>query len=111
MLAQKKTSHKRIRPVLIGLAALLVVPMLMTFFALSPTANAARTQLSYSPYLTQVKQRAIALGIGGCIEARGTKGFGDNLTPQNVATGILAAIPLSSAVWSIPKTESLIVKR
>ena len=87
MLAQKKTSHKRIRPILIGLAALLVVPVLMTFFALSPTANAARTQLSYSPYLTQVKQRAIALGIGGCIEGRGTKGFGDNLTPQNVASG------------------------
>ena len=87
MLAQKKTPHKRIRPILIGLAALLIIPMLMTFFALSPTANAARTQLSYSPYLTQVKQRAIALGIGGCIEARGTKGFGDNLTPQNVASG------------------------
>lgn len=87
MLTQKKTPHQRIRITLVGLAALLVVPMLMTFFALSPTANAARTQLSYSPYLTQVKQRAIALGIGGCIEGRGTKGFGDNLTPQNVASG------------------------
>lgn len=87
MLTQKKTPQQRIRITLVGLAALLVIPILMTFFALSPTANAARTQLSYSPYLTQVKQRAIALGIGGCIEGRGTKGFGDNLTPQNVASG------------------------
>lgn len=87
MLTQKKTPHQRIRITLVGLAALLVVPMLMTFFALSPTANAARAQLSYSPYLTQVKQRAIALGIGGCIEGRRSKGFGDDLTPQNVASG------------------------
>lgn len=87
MLTQKKTPHQRLRITLVGLAALLVVPMLMTFFALSPTANAARAQLSYSPYLTQVKQRAIALGIGGCIEGRRSKGFGDDLTPQNVASG------------------------
>lgn len=87
MLTQKKTPQQRIRITLVGLATLLIIPILMTFFALSPTANAARTQLSYSPYLTQVKQRAIALGIGGCIEGRGTKGFGDNLTPQNVASG------------------------
>ena len=87
MLTQKKTPQQRIRISLFGLAVLLIIPMLMTFFALSPTANAARTQLNYSPYLTQVKQRAIALGIGGCIEGRGTKGFGDNLTPQNVASG------------------------
>lgn len=87
MLTQKKTLHQRIRITLVGLAALLIIPMFMTFFALSPTANAARTQLSYSPYLTQVKQRAIALGIGGCIEGRRSKGFGDDLTPQNVASG------------------------
>lgn len=85
MLAQKKTSHKRIRPVLIGLAALLVVPMLMTFFALSPTANAARAHLDYSPYLPQVKQRTLALAMGSCIS--NNLGFGDNLSAGNVASG------------------------
>lgn len=85
MLAQKKTSHKRIRPVLIGLAALLVVPMLMTFFALSPTANAARVHLDYSPYLPQVKQRTLALAMGSCIS--NNLGFGDNLSAGNVASG------------------------
>ena len=70
MLAQKKTPHKRIRPILIGLAALLVVPMLMTFFALSPTASAARARLDYSPYLTQVKQRSLALAMSNCISHR-----------------------------------------
>lgn len=85
MLAQKKTSHKRIRPVLIGLAALLVVPMLMTFFALSPTANAARARLDYSPYLPQVKQRTLALAMGSCIS--NNLGFGDNLSAGNVASG------------------------
>jgi hypothetical protein cdiviTM7_02854 len=85
MLAQKKTSHKRIRPVLIGLAALLVVPMLMTFFALSPTANAARAHLDYSPYLPQVKQRTLALAMGSCIS--NNLGFGDNLSAGNIASG------------------------
>ena len=85
MLAQKKTSHKRIRPVLIGLATLLVVPMLMTFFALSPTANAARAHLDYSPYLPQVKQRTLALAMGSCIS--NNLGFGDNLSAGNVASG------------------------
>lgn len=37
--------------------------MLMTFFALSPTANAARARLDYSPYLAQVKQRSLALAM------------------------------------------------
>lgn len=85
MLAQKKTPHKRIRPILIGLAALLVVPMLMTFFALSPTASAARARLDYSPYLPQVKQRTLALAMGSCIS--NNLGFGDNLSAGNVASG------------------------
>ena len=85
MLAQKKTPHKRIRPILIGLAALLVVPMLMTFFALSPTASAARARLDYSPYLTQVKQRSLALAMSNCISHR--QGFDSGLTPARIASG------------------------
>jgi hypothetical protein cdiviTM7_02854 len=85
MLAQKKTPHKRIRPILIGLAALLVVPMLMTFFALSPTASAARARLDYSPYLTQVKQRSLALAMSNCISHR--QGFDGGLTPARIASG------------------------
>lgn len=85
MLTQKKTPHQRIRITLVGLAALLVVPMLMTFFALSPTANAARARLDYSPYLPQVKQRTLALAMGSCIS--NNLGFGDNLSAGNVASG------------------------
>lgn len=85
MLTQKKTPHQRIRTTLVGLAALLVVPMLMTFFALSPTASAARTRLDYSPYLTQVKQRSLALAISNCISHR--QGFDGGLTPARIASG------------------------
>ena len=85
MLAQKKTPHKRIRPILIGLAALLVVPMLMTFFALSPTASAARARLDYLSYFTQVKQRSLALAMSNCISHR--QGFDSGLTPARIASG------------------------
>jgi len=85
MLTQKKTPHRRIRITLVGLAALLVVPMLMTFFALSPTASAARARLDYSPYLAQVKQRSLALAMGGCI--RNGQGFSGNLSSAQVASG------------------------
>lgn len=85
MLTQKKTPQQRIRITLVGLAALLVVPMLMTFFALSPTASAARAHLDYSPYLPQVKQRTLALAMGSCIS--NNLGFGDNLSAGNVASG------------------------
>lgn len=85
MLTQKKTPHQRIRITLVGLAALLVVPMLMTFFALSPTANAARARLDYSPYLAQVKQLLLARAMHGCIV--GSTGFDGNLTSAKVASG------------------------
>lgn len=85
MLTQKKTPHRRIRITLVGLAALLVVPMLMTFFALSPTANAARARLDYSPYLAQVKQRSLALAMSNCISHR--QGFDSGLTPARIASG------------------------
>lgn len=85
MLTQKKTPHQRIRITLVGLAALLVVPMLMTFFALSPTANAARARLDYSPYLAQVKQRSLALAMSNCISHR--QGFDGGLTPARIASG------------------------
>ena len=85
MLTQKKTPHQRLRITLVGLAALLVVPMLMTFFALSPTANAARARLDYSPYLAQVKQRSLALAMSNCISHR--QGFDSGLTPARIASG------------------------
>lgn len=85
MLTQKKTPHQRIRITLVGLAALLVVPMLMTFFALSPTANAARARLDHSPYLAQVKQLLLARAMHGCIV--GSTGFDGNLTSAKVASG------------------------
>lgn len=85
MLTQKKTTHQRIRITLVGLAALLVVPMLMTFFALSPTANAARARLDHSPYLAQVKQLLLARAMHGCIV--GGAGFDGNLTSAKVASG------------------------
>lgn len=85
MLTQKKTPHQRIRITLVGLAALLVVPMLMTFFALSPTANAARARLDHSPYLAQVKQLLLARAMHGCIV--GGAGFDGNLTSAKVASG------------------------
>ena len=85
MLTQKKTLHQRIRITLVGLAALLVVPMLMTFFALSPTANAARARLDHSPYLAQVKQLLLARAMHGCIV--GGAGFDGNLTSAKVASG------------------------
>ena len=85
MLTQKKILHQRIRITLIGLAALLIIPMLMTFFALSPTASAARARLDYSPYLAQVKQRSLALAMGGCI--RNGQGFSGNLSSAQVASG------------------------
>lgn len=85
MLTQKKTPHQRIRITLVGLAALLVVPMLMTFFALSPTANAARARLDHSPYLTQVKQLLLARAVSRCITAG--SGFSGNLSAQQVASG------------------------
>ena len=85
MLTQKKTPHQRLRITLVGLAALLVVPMLMTFFTLSPTANAARARLDYSPYLTQVKQRSLALAMSNCISHR--QGFDGGLTPARIASG------------------------
>lgn len=85
MLTQKKTPHQRIRTTLVGLAALLVVPMLMTFFALSPTANAARARLDHSPYLAQVKQLLLARAMHGCIV--GSTGFDGNLTSAKVASG------------------------
>lgn len=88
MLTQKKTPHRRIRITLVGLAALLVVPMLMTFFALSPTANAARTPLDYSPQLTQVKQLLLARAMRMCIiNGNGGPGFGGNLTAERIARG------------------------
>lgn len=88
MLTQKKTPHRRIRITLVGLAALLVVPMLMTFFALSPTANAARTPLDYSPQLTQVKQLLLARAMRMCIiNGNGGPGFGGNLTARSIASG------------------------
>ncbi|MBF1024070.1 MAG: hypothetical protein HXK97_02450 [Candidatus Nanogingivalaceae bacterium] len=85
MLTQKKTPHQRIRITLVGLAALLVVPVLMTFFALSPTANAARARLDHSPYLAQVKQLLLARAMHGCIV--GSAGFDGNLTSAKVASG------------------------
>lgn len=85
MLTQKKTPHQRIRITLVGLAALLVVPMLMTFFVLSPTANAARARLDHSPYLAQVKQLLLARAMHGCIV--GGAGFDGNLTSAKVASG------------------------
>ena len=85
MLTQKKIPHQRIRITLVGLAALLVVPMLMTFFALSPTANAARARLDHSPYLAQVKQLLLARAMHGCIV--GGAGFDGNLTSAKVASG------------------------
>lgn len=88
MLTQKKTPHRRLRITLVGLAALLVVPMLMTFFALSPTANAARTPLDYSPQLTQVKQLLLARAMRMCIiNGNGGPGFGGNLTARSIASG------------------------
>ena len=88
MLTQKKTPHQRIRITLVGLAALLVVPMLMTFFALSPTASAARTPLDYSPQLTQVKQLLLARAMRMCIiNGNGGPGFGGNLTAERIARG------------------------
>ena len=85
MLTQKKTPHQRIRITLVGLAALLIIPMLMTFFVLSPTANAARARLDYSPYLTQVKQLVLARAMHGCIA--NNPGFSGNLTSAKVAGG------------------------
>ena len=85
MLTQKKTLHQRIRITLVGLAALLIIPMLMTFFALSPTANAARARLDHSPYLTQVKQLLLARAVSRCITAG--SGFSGNLSAQQVASG------------------------
>ena len=77
MLTQKKTLHQRIRITLVGLAALLIIPMLMTFFVLSPTASAARTPLDYSPQLTQVKQLLLARAMRMCIiNGNGGPGFG-----------------------------------
>ena len=88
MLTQKKTLHQRIRITLVGLAALLIIPMLMTFFALSPTANAARTPLDYSPQLTQVKQLLLARAMRMCIiNGNGGPGFGGNLTSERIARG------------------------
>ena len=85
MLTQKKTLHQRIRITLVGLAALLIIPMLMTFFALSPTANAARARLDHSPYLTQVKQLLLARAVSRCITVG--SGFSGNLSAQQVASG------------------------
>lgn len=85
MLTQKKTLHQRIRITLVGLAALLIIPMLMTFFALSPTANAARARLDYSPYLTQVKQLVLARAMSSCIS--NGQGFDGNLSSAKVASG------------------------
>lgn len=85
MLTQKKTPQQRIRITLVGLATLLIIPILMTFFALSPTASAARARLDYSPYLTQVKQLLLARAMGRCI-ATGS-GFSGNLSAGKVASG------------------------
>ena len=88
MLTQKKTLHQRIRITLVGLAALLIIPMLMTFFVLSPTASAARTPLDYSPQLTQVKQLLLARAMRMCIiNGNGGPGFGGNLTAERIARG------------------------
>lgn len=88
MLTQKKTPQQRIRITLVGLATLLIIPILMTFFALSPTANAARTPLDYSPQLTQVKQLLLARAMRMCIiNGNGGPGFGGNLTAERIARG------------------------
>lgn len=88
MLTQKKTLHQRIRITLVGLAALLIIPMLMTFFVLSPTASATRTPLDYSPQLTQVKQLLLARAMRMCIiNGNGGPGFGGNLTAERIARG------------------------
>lgn len=57
----------------------------MTFFALSPTASAARARLDHSPYLAQVKQLLLARAMHGCIV--GGAGFDGNLTSAKVASG------------------------